>query len=40
MYNVEVEFVNKDENGMGELRAKGPNIMLGYYEILKQQKKF
>ena len=32
MYNVEVEFVNKDENGMGELRAKGPNIMLGYYE--------
>ncbi len=32
MYNVEVEFVNKDENGIGELRAKGPNIMLGYYE--------
>lgn len=32
MYNVEAEFVNKDENGMGELRVKGPNIMLGYYE--------
>lgn len=32
MYNVEVEFVNKDENGMGELRVKGPNVMLGYYE--------
>ena len=30
--NVEVEFVDKDENGIGELRAKGPNIMLGYYE--------
>lgn len=30
--NVIVEFVNKDENGIGELRAKGPNIMMGYYE--------
>ncbi len=30
--NVTVEIVNKDENGIGELRAKGPNIMLGYYE--------
>lgn len=32
MENVIVEIVNKDENGIGELRAKGPNIMLGYYE--------
>ena len=32
MDNVEVEIVNKDENGIGELRAKGPNVMLGYYE--------
>jgi len=32
MENVEVEIVNKDENGIGELRVKGPNIMLGYYE--------
>ena len=30
--NVTVEIVNKDENGIGELRAKGPNVMLGYYE--------
>ena len=30
--NVEVEIVNKDENGIGEIRAKGPNVMLGYYE--------
>ena len=32
MKNVTVEIVNKDDNGIGELRAKGPNVMLGYYE--------
>ncbi len=32
MENVTVEVVNKDDNGIGELRAKGPNVMLGYYE--------
>lgn len=32
MENVAVEIVNKDDNGIGELRAKGPNVMLGYYE--------
>ena len=32
MDNVEVEIVDKDENGIGELRVKGPNVMLGYYE--------
>ena len=32
MGNVTVEIVNKDNNGIGELRAKGPNVMLGYYE--------
>ena len=30
--NVEVEIVNQDANGIGEVRAKGPNVMLGYYE--------
>ena len=30
--NVEVELVNKDANGVGEIRTKGPNVMLGYYE--------
>ena len=32
MGNVELEIVNKDENGIGEIRVKGPNVMLGYYE--------
>ena len=32
MENVEVEFENKDEKGIGELKVKGPNVMLGYYE--------
>lgn len=32
MENVTVEIVNKDDNGIGELRAKGPNVMIGYYE--------
>lgn len=31
--NETVEIVNKDENGIGEIRVKGPNIMLGYYEM-------
>ena len=30
--NVEVKIENPDEDGVGELLAKGPNIMLGYYE--------
>ncbi|MBE5813283.1 MAG: long-chain fatty acid--CoA ligase [Clostridiales bacterium] len=33
MLNDIVEVVNKDENGVGELRVKGPNVMLGYYEM-------
>ncbi len=32
MENVEIEFENKDENGIGEIKVKGPNVMLGYYE--------
>lgn len=30
--NVEIDFLNKDENDMGEIVVKGPTIMLGYYE--------
>lgn len=33
MINDVIEVVNKDENGIGEIRVKGPNVMLGYYEM-------
>lgn len=32
MDNVIVELENKDENNIGEIKVKGPNVMLGYYE--------
>ena len=32
MRSVQVEVVNKDEEGIGEVRVKGPNVMMGYYE--------
>ena len=33
MINDKIEIVNKDQDGIGEIRVKGPNIMLGYYEM-------
>lgn len=33
MINDTIEIVNKDENGIGQIRVKGPNVMLGYYEM-------
>jgi len=33
MLNDTIEIVNKDDNGIGEIRIKGPNVMLGYYEM-------
>lgn len=33
MINDTIEIVNQDENGIGEIRVKGPNVMLGYYEM-------
>lgn len=30
--SVKIKIVNKDENGIGEIYAKGSNIMLGYYQ--------
>ena len=38
MPNVEVKIDNKNEEGIGELLAKGPNIMLGYYEDEEETK--
>ena len=33
MLNDTIEIHNPDENGIGEIKVKGPNIMLGYYEM-------
>ena len=32
MNNVEIKIDNPNEQGIGEVIAKGPNVMLGYYE--------
>ncbi len=32
MYGVEIEIDNPDEKGIGEIKAKGDNVMLGYFE--------
>lgn len=32
MYSVDIKIDNPDENGIGEIVAKGPNVMIGYYE--------
>lgn len=32
MKHVTVDIINKDKDGVGEVRIKGPNIMMGYYE--------
>lgn len=32
MLSVEIDIANKNEEGIGEIRAKGPNIMLGYLD--------
>ena len=32
VHDVDIEIDNPDEKGIGEIKAKGPNVMLGYYE--------
>ena len=32
MKHANIEIVNKDEKGIGEITVKGPNVMIGYYE--------
>lgn len=32
MHDVTLDIAGKDEKGIGEIIAKGPNVMLGYYE--------
>ena len=32
LLNVEVKISNPNEEGIGEIAVKGPNVMLGYYE--------
>ena len=36
---VEIEIDNPNEDGIGELKIKGPNVMLGYYEMEEETKK-
>lgn len=36
--NVEIKIDEKDKDGVGEILAKGPNIMLGYYNDEKKTK--
>ncbi len=31
MQDIEIQIVDKDTSGIGEITAKGPNVMLGYY---------
>jgi long-chain acyl-CoA synthetase len=33
LYNVEVRIKDPDENGNGEILARGSNVMLGYYKM-------
>ncbi len=39
MLNVDMKIINPNEKGIGEIAAKGPNVMLGYYEMEEETKK-
>ena len=36
LINETVEIINKDDNGIGEIRVKGQNVMLGYYDMQEE----
>lgn len=36
--NIQIKILNPDKQGIGEIIAKGPNIMLGYYNDNKKTK--
>ena len=38
MPGVELQIDNPNEQGIGEIKAKGPNVMLGYYENEEETK--
>ncbi len=39
MPQVDIKIENKSEDGIGEIMAKAPNVMLGYYEMEEETKK-
>ena len=39
LHEVEIKIDNPNEEGIGEIVAKGPNVMLGYYEMEEETNK-
>ena len=39
MINIDIKIDNPNEEGIGEIVAKGPNVMLGYYEMSEETEK-